>query len=136
MGVDGWSGTIFHDHLLHLSINPSARPAEDRGELTPGCWSLQTPNGDSQAFRRIIWKVIVEDKNGLGQETVFEFKYIPALSKTTEAGKGRGNPVGTSGIEKRNLRAFLIGCILLTIVVWMGLRSLSIVWGRVTAVCR
>ncbi|KAL8738137.1 MAG: hypothetical protein Q9181_001043 [Wetmoreana brouardii] len=73
-------------------------------------------------------EVIVEDKHGLGQETVFDFKYIPALSKTTKAEKGVGGPARSSGIEKRNLRAFLLGCILLSTVIWVGLRIVVIAW--------
>ncbi|KAL8679723.1 MAG: hypothetical protein Q9186_003995 [Xanthomendoza sp. 1 TL-2023] len=76
------------------------------------------------AFRRIMWSVIVEDKHGLGQETIFEFKYVPNLSKTTKAEKGRGTLVRRGGVEKRNLQAFVLGCIGITGVVWVAIRFL------------
>ncbi|KAL8734708.1 MAG: hypothetical protein Q9166_001364 [cf. Caloplaca sp. 2 TL-2023] len=85
-----------------------------------------------RAFRRIIWSVIVEDKQGLGQETIFEFKYIPNLSKITKAEKGRGTLTKRGGIEKRNLRAFLLGCIVIISVVWMATRLLIMAWLRAT----
>ncbi|KAL8667120.1 MAG: hypothetical protein Q9202_001042 [Teloschistes flavicans] len=65
-------------------------------------WALMA----GQAFRRIIWAVIVEDKQGLGEETVFDFKHIPALSKTTKAEKARSTSAARNGTERRNLRAF------------------------------
>ncbi|KAL8695177.1 MAG: hypothetical protein Q9218_000345 [Villophora microphyllina] len=80
------------------------------------------------AFRRIIWTVIVEDKQGLGQETVFDFKYIPALTKTTKAEKPRGGVVGRSGTETRNLRAFSLGCFFLLAVAVVSFRCVLLVW--------
>lgn len=71
-----------------------------------------------------MWSVIVEDKQGLGQETVFEFKYVPNLSKTTKADKVRGTMVHRSGIEKRNLRAFIFGSFVISGVVWMAMMIL------------
>ncbi|KAL8972708.1 MAG: hypothetical protein Q9183_000393 [Haloplaca sp. 2 TL-2023] len=98
------------------------------------CYTYRAiPSLDRQkiaAFRRIMWKVIVEDEHGLGGETVFDFKHIPALSKTTKAEKGSGNYAGHDGIEKRNLRAFLIGCGLSMVLLWIALRSLGDLWSR------
>lgn len=81
-----------------------------------------------QAFRRIIWAVIVEDKQGLGEETLFDFKYIPALSKSTKAEKACGGSVARSGTERRNLRAFLLGCVFLLVVGFVGLRCVLAAW--------
>ena len=35
-------------------------------------------------MRQGLWHVIVEGKIGLGKQTLFEFKYIPELSKKTK----------------------------------------------------
>ncbi|KAL8710345.1 MAG: hypothetical protein Q9220_005115 [cf. Caloplaca sp. 1 TL-2023] len=77
------------------------------------------------AFRRIIWSVIVEDKQGLGEETVFEFKYIPDLSKTTRAEKSQSKGTRRGGVEKRNLRAFVLGCIVITTVLFLMFRLIK-----------
>lgn len=66
-------------------------------------------------MRRIFWAVIIENKGGLGEESVFEFKHVPDLSKKTR----REDPVHTGlkqpGIERRNLQAFAVGCCILII---------------------
>lgn len=62
------------------------------------------------ALRKIFWIVIVEGKHGLGEETVFEFKYVPDFHVTTEAGAER--QVGIKerrAVERRNLQVLLIG---------------------------
>lgn len=82
----------------------------------------------TQAFRRIIWAVIVEDKQGLGEETVFDFKHIPALSKTTKAEKARSTSAVRNGTERRNLRAFLFGCFFLLAMTFIGLRCALVAW--------
>jgi hypothetical protein len=62
-----------------------------------------------QVMRKAFWTMIVDSKHGLdGRLARYEMKWIPKLGKTTikEAWKEReaGSP---SGIEMRNLRAFL-----------------------------
>jgi hypothetical protein len=54
--------------------------------------------------------VIIEGKHGLGEESVFDFKYVPDFHISTEAG-GQATHVGVKepGIERRNLKALLIG---------------------------
>ncbi|KAL8748800.1 MAG: hypothetical protein Q9184_007083 [Pyrenodesmia sp. 2 TL-2023] len=81
-----------------------------------------------RAFRRIIWAVIVEDKQGLGAESVFEFKYVPDLSKTTKAERGRGALTKRGGVEQRNLLAFLLGCVFICGMLWMTTNLFLGIW--------
>ena len=135
LGVDGLSSPFLHDCLLHLPSHSVVRPTENCSELMPRHHWSESLKLCLQAFRRVMWKVIVEDEHGLGEETVFDFKHIPALSKTTKAEKGRRNYAGHGVMEKRNLRAFLFGCGLFMVLLWITLRSLRELWGRGAALC-
>jgi len=64
--------------------------------------------------RRIFWAIIVENKGGLGKETVFEFKYVPDFSKKTQREDPEDTGLKQPGVERRNLQAFAVGsCILI-----------------------
>ncbi len=58
------------------------------------------------------------------------FKYIPNLSKTTKAEKGRCSLPERGGIEQRNLRAFLLGCIGMLGITWIAMRFVMAWHGR------
>lgn len=61
-------------------------------------------------LRRAFWVMIVDSKSGLeGQETFFEFKYVPEFSTVTEMGEGYSGAVEGTSIETRNLRWLLCG---------------------------
>ena len=77
-----------------------------------------------QALRRLFWQIIVNNKSGLGEETTFDFKYIPDFSRQTRMDDGLEPGLTNAGIEHRNLQAFGIGCILFVLV---GLFVLKIV---------
>lgn len=64
-----------------------------------------------QALRKLFWAVIVEGKYGLGEKTVFDFKYVPDFHITTEAGGDEKGQAGVreDGVERRNLQALLVG---------------------------
>ena len=83
----------------------------------------------SKAFRRIIWTVVVENSSGLGGEALFEFKYIPDLSKGTVAEKSAGYTSRRSATERRNLLALLSGCFIFCFVGWVIIKAFSLVWG-------
>lgn len=80
--------------------------------------------------------MIVEDKHGLGQESVFEFKHIPSLSKTTKAEQGSGGQTKSGEVEKRNFRSFVLGCVFMCIAFWVAIKILSRISGGVVAVAR
>ena len=79
----------------------------------------------NQALRRIFWRVIVKDESGLGEETIFDFKYIPGLSKTTQMEEALDPDVKKAGIERRNLQALGIGCILFALAGFFGLKIVA-----------
>ena len=74
------------------------------------------------ALRRIFWAVIVDGKHGLGQETVFDFKYIPDYHVTTDRGSVAETGLKEHGIERRNLKALVIAIGVSGIVVYAGTR--------------
>lgn len=83
-----------------------------------------------ESLRRLFWLVIVEGKHGLGQETVFDFKYIPDYHVTTERGDDAESGIREHGVERRNLKALLMalgGC---GIATYCGLRLVSGVMHR------
>lgn len=75
-----------------------------------------------QALRRIFWTVIVEGKYGLKEETAFEFKYIPDLHKTTLLERSESSNKANEGVERRNLRVFLIGCTFIAFTLFMAVK--------------
>lgn len=65
---------------------------------------------------------MVQDKKCLGQESVFEFKYVPDLRLTTERGEAGEVGVRQPGIERRGLTTLIVTAIVLIIVCWFNLR--------------
>ncbi|OJJ32811.1 hypothetical protein ASPWEDRAFT_114436 [Aspergillus wentii DTO 134E9] len=51
------------------------------------------------AVRRKQYYDIITNKEGLGRETLFEFKYVPFLTRTTRLGKRRVSTTSKPGIE-------------------------------------
>ncbi len=82
-----------------------------------------------KALRRVFWKVIVESEYGLGEETAFEFKYLPELGKKTgeEAALGKQSGIGYQGVERRNLQAFAVGCVVVGVGSYLGLKIVGMV---------
>ncbi|KAE9375734.1 hypothetical protein N431DRAFT_543207 [Stipitochalara longipes BDJ] len=86
-----------------------------------------------KALRRIFYQVIVENKaHGLGEETNFEFKYIPNFDTTTSMGEYVFG-LKESGVERRNLRALCMGSAVLGIVSYFCLQTTLRVIGKVGA---
>ena len=89
-----------------------------------------------QALRKIFWAVIIESKGGLGAESTFDFKYIPELSKRTQMEDLDDSGIKQSGVERRNLQVFSIGCVLLGIWGYISLRVTSFIvkaiWGLIS----
>ena len=58
--------------------------------------------------------MIVEDKHGLKEEAVFEFKYVPKFNKATKIEKARQARVETKNrVDRRNLSMLMIASFLL-----------------------
>ena len=73
----------------------------------------------------------MENKNGLGEETSFDFKYIPDLSKTTKMEDAEESGINAPGIERRNLQALAIACGLLGVAGFVGFKILGAVARRI-----
>lgn len=83
-------------------------------------------------MRKIFWNVIVENKQGLGEETTFDFKYIPDLSKRTRMEDAPETGIKQSGIERRNLQSLMIGAALLAFAGYLGFKITVYLGQRVT----
>lgn len=90
-----------------------------------------------KALRKVFWKVIVESEYGLGEASVFEFKYVPELGKKTgrEDGKGKQSGIGYRGVERRNLQAFAVTCVVVGMASYLALKILELIavhirWGH------
>ncbi|CAG8110906.1 unnamed protein product [Penicillium nalgiovense] len=49
--------------------------------------------------RKYFYKLILDEKMGLGEESRFEFKYVPTLTRTTRLGQRRSTTFERPGIE-------------------------------------
>lgn len=62
-----------------------------------------------RVLRELFWKVIISKEGGLGEETNFDFKYVPEFSVlTTEMGAEKREGLKTKGVERRNFITLLI----------------------------
>ncbi len=61
-----------------------------------------------QALRHIFWTIIVDGKHGLGEESVFDFKYVPDYHITTSRGSDVQAGIREAGVERRNLKALVV----------------------------
>lgn len=75
--------------------------------------------------------IVESHAHGLGQETSFEFKYIPQFDTTTLLGEVEASGMaGRVGIEKRNLRTLVIASVVLGVGIWACVRVVKGVVGR------
>jgi hypothetical protein len=87
-----------------------------------------------QALRKIFWVVIVEGKHGLGEETLFDFKYVPDFHVTTEVGDDNQVGIKEHGIERRNLKVLLIGLTCAGVGIYTGIYVASSIFQRISNV--
>jgi hypothetical protein len=52
-----------------------------------------------QLRRKYFYRLILDEKMGLGEESRFEFKYVPTLTRTTRLGERRSTKFERPGIE-------------------------------------
>ena len=67
----------------------------------------------------------MDGKNGLKEETTFDFKYIPDLHKTTQMEEGEKSGIRQSGVERRNLQTLVLGVGFLSIAAVVAYRVVS-----------
>lgn len=88
----------------------------------------------SKYFRDLLYRAIILSKSGLGGPTIFDFKYVPQLGKST--GKEDLPPQQKDSILKRRnrpterflLAAFLIECGVMAVTVALGVKVGMLVW--------
>jgi hypothetical protein len=83
-----------------------------------------------QALRHVFWAVIVEGKHGLGEQTVFDFKYIPDYHVTTDRGSNEHVGLKGPGIERRNLTAFVIALACTGVATYCGVTIAARIFQR------
>lgn len=75
------------------------------------------------ALRRLFYKVIIDkERGGLGEETNFDFKYIPDFHTTTDLGEYEKTGLKQQGIERRNLVTLCAVGAMLGIVSYVGIQ--------------
>ncbi|KAF9890523.1 hypothetical protein FE257_005928 [Aspergillus nanangensis] len=49
--------------------------------------------------RQMFWKTLMDEKTGIGKETIFDFKYIPSLKRMTRPGEWKNYSFKRPGVE-------------------------------------
>lgn len=74
-------------------------------------------------LRRVFWAIVVDSKYGLkGEETNFDFKWVPEYSTITEMGESQGAQLKYKGVEGRNLKTLIIASGVFGIAMWCSFR--------------
>ncbi|KAK4972579.1 hypothetical protein LTR66_011286 [Elasticomyces elasticus] len=86
-------------------------------------------------LKDVFYTIVVKSKYGLqGQETNFDFKYVPEYSTITEMGDSPRAVLKQTGIEGRNLKTLVIAVGVMGIGAWIGLKIagsiVGIAWRR------
>ncbi|KAL2431594.1 hypothetical protein ABEF95_011879 [Exophiala dermatitidis] len=82
------------------------------------------------ALRHVFWGLIVEGKYGLGEKTVFDFKYVPDYNVLTARGGDEQATPKVVGIERRNLNTLLVATGFLVAAGYVGMKITGAVIGR------
>jgi len=73
-----------------------------------------------EMLKGLFYQIIVHSKYGLkGEETKFDFKYVPEYETITQMGECEEDKNMTSGVESRNRNTFLIGVAVFGIGTWI-----------------
>ena len=76
---------------------------------TARCSSYSSLLESVLTWRCRFYEIIVNTKYGLkGEETTFDFKYVPEYSTITEMGECEEEKSTYSAIESRNLKTFVV----------------------------
>jgi len=84
-----------------------------------------------KALRNVFWALIVEGKFGLGQETVFDFKYVPDYNVLTAKGGDEEVKMKDVGIERKYRNTLLIATGCIAIAGYVGARIASAIVSRI-----
>ncbi|KAF8473889.1 hypothetical protein BDZ91DRAFT_774808 [Kalaharituber pfeilii] len=81
-----------------------------------------------ERLKKVWYQVIVGKRTGLGEETDFEFKYIPSFVLATDEGKldmKETRPIAERGWEHRSLCALIVTTIILALVLTLTIRAIE-----------
>jgi hypothetical protein len=85
-----------------------------------------------ETLRKVFWAVIVEGKYGLGgEETVFDFKYVPDFGVGTDRGADEEKRGREVGIERRNLNTLLAAVGVLGVLGYAGVKVSMAILSRI-----
>ena len=115
--------------VIHTAQYPTLTKGRSKSITLGIAITFHLANTPPQALRKLFYQVIVENKtHGLGEETHFDFKYIPNYSTITELGEYAPSGIKEESIEKRNLRTLIVFSAVLGILSYVGMRT---TWGIV-----
>lgn len=81
----------------------------------------------SQFRRKFFYRMLLDEKMGLGRESRFEFKYVPSLTRTTRLGQRRQTKFEKPGVEvvaRLGLLAALTGVLATILGILFAVRAL------------
>ncbi|KAF4551987.1 Hypothetical protein D9617_11g008340 [Elsinoe fawcettii] len=82
-----------------------------------------------ELLRKVFWQIVVESKFSLqGKQTVFDFKYVPEYETVTEMGEQTATGDRQLSVERRNLKAVIIGAAVFSGMCWVGLKVAGGIW--------
>ena len=79
-----------------------------------------------ETLKTVFYNIIVHSKYGLkGEETRFDFKYVPEYSTITELGECEEEKATHSYVESRNRNTFLVAITVMGFGTWVVYRAAS-----------
>ena len=76
-----------------------------------------------EMLKKVFYNIIVHSKYGLkGEETTFDFKYVPEYSTITEMGECEEEKADHSYVESRNRNTFIVGLAVFGVGTWVAYR--------------
>ncbi|KAK0316595.1 hypothetical protein LTR01_000344 [Friedmanniomyces endolithicus] len=77
-------------------------------------------------LKKAFYTIIVHTSYGLkGEESTFDFKYVPEYSTITEMGECMEEKATHSDVERRNLKTFVIAVGVVAVGTWVGVKVVS-----------
>jgi hypothetical protein len=76
-----------------------------------------------EMLKKVFYAIVVESKYGLkGQESTFDFKYVPEYSTITEMGECEEEKATYSAVESRNRNTFIVGIAVVGVGTWLAVK--------------
>lgn len=85
-----------------------------------------------ELLKKVFYDIVVRSKYGLkGDESRFEFKYVPEYETITAMGECEEEKADYSAVETRNLKTFVVGLGVIGLGCYVGVQVVRGVWGLV-----